>query len=485
MDVQERSCREYADRMGWEVLRVFIEQGESAKTADRTEFNRAIAFCGNKKQTIGYFVVNKLDRFARCQDDHVGVRGVLRRYGTVLRSATENIDDTPMGKVVEGILSVIAEFDNNVRMERTKGGMQARIKDGIWCWQPPIGYFKPVNGKGTNIAPDPVAGPLVRLGFEEYSKGIYTYKALAEFLADKGLRTKNGKYPSMQLVEKMIHNPLYCGRMEVFGESGRGSFTPLISEGLFNCCQSIVNGKPCQASPRSANNPKFPLRGFARCGECGVLFTGSESTGRKGVKYAYYHHHGSEKCSLCRAIPKPVFEQVFLEYLDSLTPKEEYLALFKAVVMDVWKSNFQQYDKANEQVNREIQKLEQERQSVFDLHRSGRYSDDEFKEQKNILEERIKQKRRQIQTHWTEELNMDKALEYCLSFVSNASQSWLAADYTSKIQLQGLICPEGIEFDGQSCRTAKTALIYEMKKDPLLDPSSVVAPRGIEPLLTA
>lgn len=471
--------------MGWDVRRTFVEQGESAKTADRTEFNRAIAFCGDKKQPIGYFVVNKLDRFARSQDDHVVVRGVLRRYGTVLRSATENIDDSPMGRVVEGILSVVAEFDNNVRMERTKGGMQARIRDGIWCWQPPLGYYKPVNGKGTNIAPDPIAGPLVRVGFEEYNKGIYTYKALADFLAEKGLRTKNGNLPSMQLMEKMIHNPLYCGRMEVFGESIKGNFTPLISEGLFNSCQKIVNGKPCQVSPRSANNPKFPLRGFVRCGKCGAGFTGSESRGRSGAQYAYYHHHGTMDCDLCRSIPKPAFEQAFMELLDSLTPKQEYLDLFKAVVLDLWKSNFKQYDEANAKVTKEIRRLEMERQAVFDYHRSGKYSDEEFKEQKAVMDDLIKSKRSQLQTHWTDELNMDKALDYCFEFVTDAARNWLKAEYATKIQLQGLTCPEGIEFDGKNCRTTKTALIYEMKKDPSLDPSSVVAPRGVEPLLTA
>ena len=485
LETQEMHCREYAKRMGWTVVNVFLEQGESAKTTDRTEFKKAIIFCTDKKRPVGYFLVHKLDRFARNAEDHIAVRGTLRRSGTELKSVSEQLDDSPMGQAMENITAVFAELDNRIRADRSKGGMVARVKEGIWCWAPPLGYHKPVKGKGTNIAPDPIKGPLVKLGFEEYSRGIYTYEALANLLAGKGLVTKKSNPPTMQLMEKLIHNPLYCGRIEVFDECIKGNFAPLISEELFDACQKIVDGRGYNVTPRSANNPKFPLRGFFRCSECNAPFTGSESTGRRGVKYPYYHHHGTMKCGLCRSIPKPVFEQVFMEYLDSLTPKQECLDLFKAVVMDIWKSNFKQYDEDNAKVTKEIQKLEQERQAIFALHRSGKYSDDEFKEQKIVIGELIKQKRGQLQTYWSDELNMDKALNCCFNFVTTASQSWLEADYKTKIQLQGLACPQGIEFDGQNCRTAKTALIYELKKNPSLDSSSLVASRGIEPLLTA
>ncbi|MFH2000221.1 MAG: recombinase family protein [Planctomycetota bacterium] len=138
LETQEKQCREFAERSGWNVLQVFVELGESAKSADRTEFNKAIAFCNKKKNSVGYFVVYKLDRFARNQEDHVIVRGILRRSGTELRSATEKIDESPMGKAMEGIMSVIAELDNNVRTVRTTEGMIQRVHEGIWVWLPPL-----------------------------------------------------------------------------------------------------------------------------------------------------------------------------------------------------------------------------------------------------------------------------------------------------------------------------------------------------------
>src|SRR3989344_4649997 len=82
LETQERLAKEYAEKQGLKVLRVFVERGESAKTANRTEFNKALAFCSDKKNKVSYFIVYKLDRFARNQDDHVTVKALLKRCGT-------------------------------------------------------------------------------------------------------------------------------------------------------------------------------------------------------------------------------------------------------------------------------------------------------------------------------------------------------------------------------------------------------------------
>lgn len=153
LESQERYCREYAKREGVEIITdPFIEKGESAKTANRTEFIKAINFCSNKKNEVGYFIVYKLDRFARNQNDHVATQATLRRYGVALRSVTEPINETPIGRVMEGIISVFAEFDNNVRTERSKGGMLEQVKKGFWPWREPIGFYRPY--RGSNIVPD-------------------------------------------------------------------------------------------------------------------------------------------------------------------------------------------------------------------------------------------------------------------------------------------------------------------------------------------
>ena len=62
LTMQERYCRQYAEREHIKVLECFIEEGESAKTTNRTEFQKALAFCADKKVFPGLHVTASLIR---------------------------------------------------------------------------------------------------------------------------------------------------------------------------------------------------------------------------------------------------------------------------------------------------------------------------------------------------------------------------------------------------------------------------------------
>ncbi len=474
---QERACQEYAERNNIKVLKIYIERGESAKTADRTEFNKALTFCTDKKKKVDRFIVYKLDRFARNQDDHVTVRTILKRSGTELRSVTEPFDNTSMGRAMEGMLSVFAELDNNMRTERTKQGMLERLKQGIWPWSAPLGYFRP--HKGSNLFPEPQKAPLIRLAFEKYAEGTYTYKKLAEFLAERGLRTKSGKEPSPQLMEKILKNKIYSGVMDVW-DGHEGAFEPIVSKELFAKCQN-KNKDSNHAKPRSANNSKFPLRKLVTCDKCETPLTGSVSRGRN-KQYAYYHH-GHQKCLSAQSIPKEAFEQLFTEYLDSLTPSIEYEKMFKGVVLDIWQNNYKRLDSENEKVRKDIVNLEKERQKVFDFHRDGKYTDDEFLGQKKLIQDRIDGQYILLQDNRVAEFSMEEALDHCFNYVRNTTEKWVTADYPKKLRLQRMIFKSKVEFDGKKFGTAELSQVYKINQTFQSDKSSLVAPRGVEPLL--
>ncbi|KKP94868.1 MAG: Site-specific recombinase [Candidatus Moranbacteria bacterium GW2011_GWE1_36_7] len=425
-----------------------------------------------------FFVVYKLDRFARNQEDHVMVRAILKRAGTELRSVTETIDETPVGRAMEGMISVFAELDNNMRTERTMQGMLERLKQGVWVWQAPLGYYRP--NKGSNITPEPNRSDLIRLAFEEYSKGTYTYKRIASFLIDRGLKTRQGKNPSTQLMQKILTNPIYCGKIDIWG-GHKGTFEPIISESLFAKCQPDYM-KSAHASPRSANNPLFPLRKLVVCEECETSLTGSSSRNRHGTKYPYYHHP-HPNCDKTKSIPKESFEQLFVEYLDDITPNSKYEKLFKAIVLDEWQNRYKKIDNANAQIRREISALEAERQKVFDFHRAGKYTDADFLEQKNLINEQIDKKHSLIQEKREEEFEMEGMLDYCFSYVRTTAKSWKKAEYMKKLRLQKLIFAGSIKYDGKKFGTPDLRLLYGMNQLCGADKSNLVAPRGIGPLL--
>jgi DNA invertase Pin-like site-specific DNA recombinase len=66
---QLRACEEYCKCEGYEVLERFKEEGESAKTTNRTELQNLLKFCRTNKGKV-HFVVYNLTRFAREKYDH-------------------------------------------------------------------------------------------------------------------------------------------------------------------------------------------------------------------------------------------------------------------------------------------------------------------------------------------------------------------------------------------------------------------------------
>jgi DNA invertase Pin-like site-specific DNA recombinase len=105
LPTQLKACEEYCERQGFHVLARFREEGESAKTVDRTELQKLLQFCRKNKGSVQFVVVFNLTRFAREKYDHFALRAHLKSLGISLRSATEPIDDTSTGKLMEGVLA--------------------------------------------------------------------------------------------------------------------------------------------------------------------------------------------------------------------------------------------------------------------------------------------------------------------------------------------------------------------------------------------
>ena len=130
LPTQLRACEDYCRRHGYDVLERFHEEGESAKTTDRSQLQALLKYCRTHKGKVHFVVVYNLTRFAREKYDHFALRAHLNSLGISLRSATEPIDDTSTGKLMEGVLAAFAQFDNDVRSDRTRAGMKAALELG-------------------------------------------------------------------------------------------------------------------------------------------------------------------------------------------------------------------------------------------------------------------------------------------------------------------------------------------------------------------
>jgi len=124
------------------------------------------------------------------------------------RSVTEPIDDTPTGKLVEGILSTIVQFENDEKAVRTKRGMKEALERGSWPFPVSLDYLKIPQPDGrVRVVPDPETAPLIKQAFELFRDWKYDRAEVLRIATAAGLRTKKGKKLSPQSFHNMLKNP--------------------------------------------------------------------------------------------------------------------------------------------------------------------------------------------------------------------------------------------------------------------------------------
>ena len=302
LDEQIRKCEKYCEDKEIEVSKIFIEKGESAKSANRTEFLKAISYASNKDNQVGMFLVYKIDRFSRNTTDHFAVKKLLSDGGVELVSVSEPISSDPAGKVMETMLAAFAEFDNAIRTQRSKEGMSAKINQGIYPWFPPAGY-KPLGSKKMNKKkdqPDPInedTFPIIQQGLKEFAQGGMTKMELHHRLIalgiNKVLKRKIGNNYVYRMFEDNKRMRFYTGYLwnPFENREVKGKHVPMLTEKEYDQIQLVLSGKKINKFERKYQrfNPAFPLRGTVLCMCCEGSLTGSASTNGSGKKYYYYH----------------------------------------------------------------------------------------------------------------------------------------------------------------------------------------------------
>src|SRR5262245_63918276 len=93
---------------------------------------------------------------------------------------------------MEGVLAAFAQFDNDVRSDRTRAGMKAALELGRWTFLAPIGYINVPKSFGKSLIPDPERAGAVRQIFEDFASGQFTQQDLLAQATRRGLTTRKG-----------------------------------------------------------------------------------------------------------------------------------------------------------------------------------------------------------------------------------------------------------------------------------------------------
>ncbi len=481
LDSQEKICRDFSKKSEHRVLQVYREEGESAKTADRTELKKMMRFCEKNKRQIGRVVIYKVDRLSRVVSDYLAIKMFLNKLGIFLVSATENLENTPAGKLSETMLSAFAQFDNDVRSVRTIEGMKARLNKGLWSGKAPWGYLNTLDlSKSKVITPDPEKAPIVKILFEKYSTGKYTFPELATMANKLGQKSRHGMKISKQLVSKIIKNPIYCGKIVVakFDISTQGSHKAIISEKLFDEANSENKGVAGRKLARNKDSPDYPLRGI-QCVGCGGNMSGGKTKG----KTKYYQYYGCIKsgCKNKRAVKKNELENDFTQFLLELTPDEYFFDALKEAIKLAHHAELQSVTSSERKLNIKIIELKDKKDKLLELRIDNKIPDKDFIPFREKLESKIAELEKELNNLSNPELEVDSIIDSSIEFLKHLPENWKSMDVKDLRVLRTLLFPENLVYHYPTIKTLKLAPIYNIKSEISDEKNRLVTLRGIEP----
>lgn len=476
----------------WKVVLVEKNEAVSAKTTNTRRVAELLEFCKRNKGKFEVLVVYKLDRFARDQAMHHFLRAELLKLGILLRSATEPIDETSMGKLTEGILAALAEFDNAVKSERVKAALWRRVEEGMWPWHPPLGYMS-IRQKDEKVkahVPDPGLKQAIVELFNTFSTGTISQFDLSKEYSAKKLKDYKGRTIafSPQTINNVLNNFYYIG--ELVHEDGRhivGKHEAIIKPTIFAKCQYILGKKSNGTSKgqRLYDNPEFPLKHTLKCAVCSQPLTAQFSNSERKTKHPHYFCPNSQCVLFRKTYRRLKLENEFGIYLRQIKPSEQLIKRFQERFLDRYKAR--ELDLKGEYLRKldDVQRLEKELHFVIDQGKQGTLKGETFKIAINEAESQLSLAKMSLRETHGEEIDVNLLLAYAESFIQTVEKVWYDAPFEIKKKIQNFVLPGGLYVtktrEGYFFSNPGIGGLFRLIEEIGADDSTVVTPRGIEP----
>ena len=294
LPAQREANKRKAQSMGALVVKEFADRGESARSANRPELQKMLAYL-KEDGGIDYVIVHKLDRLARNRADDVEINRAFEEAGVRLVSTSENIDQTPGGMLLHGIMSSIAEFYSRNLANEVIKGMGEKARNGGTLGKAPLGYInvraRDENGREVRtVELDQQRAPLLRLAFTEYATGNWTVSQLADHLNTLGLSIpptprRCAKLITTTRLHKILRHPYYKGTISFQGVEYAGAHEPLVDEETWSQVQAMLDSHRYGERQRIHNH--F-LKSTVVCGQCGARLSVQNAKNSKGTIYPYF-----------------------------------------------------------------------------------------------------------------------------------------------------------------------------------------------------
>lgn len=321
---QKTQLVDYCRVNDYEITKIYIDEGLSAKDTKRPELQQMIRDAELKM--FDAILVYKLDRFSRSAKDLHELVDHIQTFGVDFISKQEKFDTTTaMGRLMFGFLAVLAQFERELIAERVRLGMEQKVREGKrHGGKYPFGY----DSKGELVEEE--AEQLRRIR-ELYMSGL-SYQGVASKMLTDGFMRRKYEW-SASTVALTLENPFYAGIIRFGSKLPNGKYAyrkreekvkvmdvPGTHEAVWTAEEFAEHvARMRRRAEGGFNNRKanYWFNGVLRCGRCGASMFGKQTTKRtlksgKEVTNSYYwcsRRKANKGCDM------PMFRQTHIERL--------------------------------------------------------------------------------------------------------------------------------------------------------------------------
>jgi DNA invertase Pin-like site-specific DNA recombinase len=128
-ELQIRDLRAYCAARGFDLIREYIDTGQSGAKDSRPELNTLMDDA--RKRQFDAIIVWRFDRFARSTKHLLVALEEFRSLGIQFISYQENVDtSTPLGQALFTIVSAVAQLERELIRERVSAGIRNARANG-------------------------------------------------------------------------------------------------------------------------------------------------------------------------------------------------------------------------------------------------------------------------------------------------------------------------------------------------------------------
>jgi site-specific DNA recombinase len=431
---QRDACHKKAAQLQAVIEQEYVDAGESARSAQREQLQQMLRDIKTVKPD--YVIVHKIDRLARNREDDIAINLMLRKHGVKLISCTENIDETPQGKLLYGLLAEIAQFYSGNLAQEVMKGLLRKAEEGGTPFRASVGYLNRRETKfGVErswVELDPERAEVIRWCFEQYATGEWSALDLTLAAQAKGLTSRpTAKRPAAPIsattMYNMLANPYYMGIVSYQGIHYEGKHPTLVEPDVWLAVQDVLAAHNHTGEKDRVHN--HYLRSTIYCSSCSGRLVFSQNTGRGGTYQYFMCVKRKTKRNNCTrpAVRVERIEDGIAAFYATFQVRPDHAEQIRAAVRVELDGQQQEAERGMQRALKRKKQAHDERQKLLQAHYAGAVPQDLLASEMNRLTRELAEADTEIAAAKTTNRDVDATLAVALQAASRCQVAYLTA----------------------------------------------------------